>query len=91
MRTRWKKTKLRMTKKLKFWVDVAYEQRKAHPTPKSRQALIAEVLHEFEQAGDAMRYVRADGKIGWKLTQQMLDRLADAKREAVEDAEHDLP
>jgi hypothetical protein len=83
--------KLRMTKKLKFWVDVAYEQRKAHPAPKSRQALIAEVLHEFEQAGDAMRYRRADGKIGWKPTQWMLDRLADAEREALEDAEHDLP
>ena len=80
--------KLRMTKKLKFWVDVAYEQRKAHPTPKSRQALIAEVLHEFEQAGDAMRYVRADGRIGWKLTPQMLDRLADGERDAVDDLEH---
>jgi hypothetical protein len=82
--------KLRMTKKLKFWVDVACEQRKAHPDPK-REALIAEVLSEFEQAGDAMRYLRADGKIGWKPTQWMLDRLADAEREAVEDAEHDLP
>jgi hypothetical protein len=80
--------KLRMTKKLKFWVDVAYEQRKAHPAPKSRQALIAEVLHEFEQAGDAMRYVRADGRIGWKLTPQMLDRLADGERDAVDDLEH---
>jgi hypothetical protein len=83
--------KLRMTKKLKFWVEVAYEQRKAHPAPKSRQALIAEVLHEFEQAGDAMRYRRADGKIGWKPTPQMLDRLDDAERDAIEDAEHDLP
>src|SRR5208282_4724588 len=85
------KMKLRMTKKLKFWVDVACGQRKAQTTPKARQALIAEVLHEFEQAGDARRYLRADGKIGWKPTQWMLDRLADAEREAVEDAEHDLP
>jgi hypothetical protein len=83
--------KLRMTKKLKFWVDVACEQRKALMSPRSRQALIAEVLSEFEEAGEAMRYRRADGKIGWKATPQMLDRLADAEREAVEDAEHDLP
>jgi hypothetical protein len=83
--------KSRMTKKLKFWVDVACEQRKASTSPRSRQALIAEVLSEFEEAGDAMRYVRADGKIGWKPTQLMLDRLADAEREALEDAEHDLP
>jgi hypothetical protein len=81
--------KLRMTKKLKFWVDVACEQRKAQATPKERHALIAEVLHEFEQAGDAMRYLRADGKIGWKPTQWMLDRLADGERDARDDVEGD--
>jgi hypothetical protein len=83
--------KLRMTKKLKFWVDVACEQRKASTFPKGRHPLASEVLHEFEQAGDAMRYLRADGKIGWKATPQMLGRLADAERDALEDAEHDLP
>jgi hypothetical protein len=83
--------KLRMTKKLKFWVDVACEQRKASTSPRSRQALVAEVLSEFEEAGDAMRYVRADGKIGWKPTQRMLDRLADAERDAIDDLEHHDP
>jgi hypothetical protein len=83
--------KLRMIKKLKFWVDVACEQRKEPTSPKGKQALVAKVLSEFEEAGDAMRYVRADGKIGWKPTQWMLDRLADAECEALEDAEHDLP
>jgi hypothetical protein len=74
--------KSRMTKKLKFWVDVACAQRKARTSPEGRHALVSEVLHEFEMAGDAMRYLRADGKIGWKPTQWMLDRLADAEREA---------
>jgi hypothetical protein len=83
--------KLRMTKTLKFWVDVAREQRKAPTTPKGRHALVSGVLSEFEQAGDAMRYLRADGKIGWKATPWMIRRLADAEREALEDAEHDLP
>jgi hypothetical protein len=83
--------KLRMTKKLKFWVGVACDQGKTRTSPKSRQALIAEVLSEFEEAGDAMRYLRGDGRIGWKATARMLDRLADAEGEAVEDAEHDLP
>jgi hypothetical protein len=83
--------KLRMTKKLKFWVDVACEQTKAQRGGKSMRALVAEVLSEFEQAGNAMRYLRADGKIGWKATPRMLDWLADAECEAVEDAEHDLP
>jgi hypothetical protein len=79
--------KLRMTKKLKFWVDVACEQRKDSTFLKGRHALVAEVLSEFELAGDAMRYMRTDGKIGWKLTPQMLDRLADGEREAKEDSE----
>jgi hypothetical protein len=76
-----------MTKKLKFWVDVACEQRKASTFLKGRHALVSEVLSEFELAADAMRYLRADGKIGWKLTPQMLDRLADAEREARDDEE----
>jgi hypothetical protein len=91
MRTGWKKMKLRMTKKLKFWVDVACEQRKDSTFLKGRLALVSEVVREFEQTGDAMRYVRADGKIGWKLTPQMLDRLADAEREAIDDLEHHDP
>jgi hypothetical protein len=91
MRTGWKKMKLRMTKKLKFWVDVACEQRKESTFLKGRLALVSEVLREFEQTGDAMRYVRADGKIGWKLTPQMLDRLADAERDAIDDLEHHDP
>jgi hypothetical protein len=83
-----KKMKLRMTKKLKFWVDVACKERKAKLSPKRRHALVSEVLSEFEQAGDAMRYLRADGRIGWKPTRWMLDRLADAERDAIDDLEH---
>jgi hypothetical protein len=83
--------KLRMTKKLKFWVNHACEQNKAKSADKNRQVLVSEVLSEFERAGDAMRYLRADGKIGWKPTQWMLDRLADAERDARDDAEHHDP
>jgi hypothetical protein len=83
--------KYRMTKKLKVSVGIACEERKASTAAMPEHARVAEVLHEFEQAGNAMRYLRADGKIGWKATPRMLDWLADAEREAVEDAEHDLP
>jgi hypothetical protein len=33
-----------------------------------------------------MRYVRADGKIGWKATPQMHDGLDDCERDAEDDA-----
>jgi hypothetical protein len=79
--------KLRITKKLKFWVDIACEKRKAGTPTESRQALIGKILREFEQAGDAMRYLRSDGKIGWKPTPRMLDWLTDAEREANDDKE----
>ena len=74
--------KLRMTKKLKVWVDVACEQRKVRTPPKSKQSLIAEVLHEWEEAGEAMRYLNRDGQIAWKATASMISRLADAERDA---------
>jgi hypothetical protein len=74
--------KLRLSKTLQFWVDVACEQRKTRTPRKSKQDRIAQVLHEWEEAGEAMRYLRADGKIGWRATQQMLDGLADAERDA---------
>jgi ribosomal protein S19E (S16A) len=74
--------KARMSKTLEFRVDVACEQRRTQKTSKSKQAIIAEVLHEFEEAGDAMRYLERKGRIAWKPTQRMLDRLADAEQDA---------
>jgi hypothetical protein len=74
--------KTRISKTLNFWVEVACEQSKVRIPPTSKQALIAQVLHEFEEAGEAMRYLRTDGKIAWKATPKMLERLADAERDA---------
>jgi hypothetical protein len=55
------------------WRRVTYQPPKKEPTsPKGKQALVAKVLSEFEEAGDAMRYLRADGKFGWKPTPRML-------------------
>jgi len=77
--------KLRISKTLKFWVEVAREQRKVRTPPKSKQSLIAQVLHEWEEAGEAMRYLRTNGKVAWKATPKMLERLADAERDAKEE------
>jgi hypothetical protein len=74
--------KLRISKILKFWVDVACEERKLQTPNRSKQALIAEVLHEFEEAGEAMRYLNREGQIAWKATERMVSRLADAERDA---------
>ena len=51
---------------LRFWVDVVYENIKSdHPKLTKRQ-LIAQILHQYQERGDAMRYLAANGKIDRK-------------------------
>jgi hypothetical protein len=82
--------KFGMTKVLRFWVDVEYGRIKNHASKGARTELLARILRKFEEAGEAMRYLNSKGEIAWKATPGMLSRLADAEREARDDAEHDL-
>jgi hypothetical protein len=77
--------KLRITKVLRFWVDVEYEGIKNHHPVRPRTELIAQILRKFEEAGDAMRYLNKKREIAWKATPGMLTRLADAEQEAMDD------
>ena len=77
--------KFHMTNVLRFWVDVEYERTKNDRAGGSRTELIAEILQKFEEAGEAMRYLTAKGKIAWKATPAMLSRLADAEQESRDD------
>jgi hypothetical protein len=74
--------KTRISKTLKFWVDVACEERKTRTPGKTRPALVAEILYEWEEAGEAMRYLDRNGRFAWKATERMVSRLADAERDA---------
>ena len=79
--------KIRMERALRFWVDVAYENIKSdHPKLTKRQ-LIALILHQYQERGDAMRYLSVEGKIAWKASPRFLTMLADAEREAQDDLE----
>ena len=54
--------KIRMDGTLRFWVDVAYENIKSdHPKLTKRQ-LIAQILHQYQERGDAMRYLDNAGQ-----------------------------
>jgi hypothetical protein len=79
--------KFPMSKVLRFWVDVEYQRIKKHVPGLTRTELISRILREFEEAGDAMRYVNTKGEIAWKATPRMLSRLADAEQEAMDDME----
>jgi predicted transcriptional regulator len=77
--------KFRMTKVLRFWVDVEYERVKKRRSGRTRTELIAQILRKFEETGEAMRYISAKGEIAWKATPAMLSRLADAEQETRDD------
>jgi hypothetical protein len=77
--------KFRMTKVLRFWVDVEYERTKNRRSGRPRTELTARILRKFEEAGEAMRYLTKTGEIAWKATPGMLMRLADAEQEARDD------
>jgi hypothetical protein len=76
---------LRMTKCLRFWVECEYHRRHKEMPGRTRSQLTAKILREFEEAGDAMRYLDARGGVAWKATPRMLGRLADAERDARDD------
>ena len=79
--------KLQMDKTLRFWVDVAYESIKSDHINLTKRQLIAQILHQYQDRGDAMRYLDVEGKIAWKASPRFLTKLADAKRDAQDELE----
>ena len=82
--------RLRIEKTLRFWIECEYESRKSKGTNLPKAELIAEILREHEQQGDAMRFLNSQGQIVWKASPVMLSRLRDLQRDAEEDLA-DLP
>jgi hypothetical protein len=79
--------KFRMDATLRFWIDVAYEDIKSdHPKLTKRQ-LVAQILRQYQERGDAMRYLDNQGKIAWKASPRFLTKLADAERDAQDELE----
>jgi len=77
-----------LDKTLALWADVEVQMAKIHSPKVSRKKLLQTALMDFEEQGHAMRYRRANGKIGWRATPKMLQHLADAELDATEDLEH---
>jgi len=69
----------RMSKTLRFWVDVECEEQDLSLTDEKE---VAAILRGFEQSGDAMRSLNRRGQVVWRATPQMLEQLADAEKEA---------
>jgi hypothetical protein len=69
----------RMSRILRFWVEVECDQQ---DLTQANDSEVAAILREFERSGDAMRALNRRGQVIWKATPEMLDRLADAEAEA---------
>jgi hypothetical protein len=69
----------RMSRELKFWVEVECDQQ---DLSWADDRDVAAILREFEHCGDAMRSLNRRGQVVWKATKEMLERLADAEAEA---------
>ena len=77
--------RLRISNTLRFWVDCECDQRTDDRDDCSTSELLTEILREFEEAGDAMRYLDRKSRVAWKATPRMLTRLVDAEREVEDD------
>lgn len=76
--------KKQLDKILKLWIECELE---THPDLDiaDPEELLARVLCEWEECGDAMRGLDRRGRVCWKASPQMLERLADQEREAKDD------
>ena len=50
-----------------------------------RKQVTLSVLAQFARDGNAERYVRSDGRIGWRPTQKFIEALREGRLEAGED------
>ena len=67
--------KIHMARSLKFWVEAEYENTKHKYSALKRSQIIAGILGRLESGGYASRYLRKDGKLGWRATDEMREEL----------------
>jgi hypothetical protein len=79
--------KYQMDQTLRLSVEEVFEDRKArYPNLTSRE-VVSGILGEFERAGHASRYVRHDGKIGFRATDKFREHLFERMQEAIDEQE----
>lgn len=81
---------IRMDRSLRFWIDCAVDRERDRYPKVRRQKLLARTLERWEKIGEAMRYRDINGKIAWRASPAMLERLADAEAEARADLLHEI-
>ena len=74
-----------MDRSLKFWVEAEYERTKDKLSALRRSQIIGGILGQLENQGYASRYLRKDGKLGWRATDEMREELFKQEQNAIYD------
>ena len=68
-------TKIRLHPRLAYEIGLRVYAEMATSEDSNRDEIRIAVLAEFAQRGDAERYIRRDGKIGWRASSSLLEQL----------------
>lgn len=75
--------KYHMDRSLRFWVRAEYKNTKHRYPNLKRSETIAGILSRLESAGYASRYLRRDGRLGWRATDEMREDLFKQEQDAI--------
>jgi hypothetical protein len=74
-----------LSRELRFWVLAEYESTKHRYPNLKRSEIIAGILSQLESAGYASRFIRKDGKLGWRATDEMREDLFTREQKTILD------
>jgi hypothetical protein len=77
--------KYQMSRELRFWVMAEYRSTKPRYPNLTRSEIIAGILSQLENVGYASRFMRKDGKLGWRATDEMREDLFTREQKTIFD------
>lgn len=77
--------KYHMDRSLRFWVQAEYKSTKHRYSALKRSEIIRGILSKLESGGYASRYLRKDGKLGWRATEEMREELFKQEQNVIYD------
>jgi len=74
--------KIPADKTLRFWVAIDLERAISKSPGVRPSKLMAAIFQEYEDAGDASRYLNSQGRLAWKSKPLLKEKLRDQELEA---------
>jgi hypothetical protein len=77
--------KYHMDRQLRFWVEAEYQNNKHRLPNLKRSEVIGGILAQLQNEGYASRFLRKDGEVGWRATDEMREDLFKREQNAAYD------